>query len=85
MSYKTIEKRISGSSTKFNDIKRQIEEQETLIEKWSKEKEEQEEDYKEFREKVNRAEEILNSNKKIEEEQRRYEQVEKQLIKVKRL
>lgn len=77
MSYKTIEKRISGSSTKFNDIKRQIEEQETLIEKWSKEKEEQEEDYKEFREKVNRAEEILNSNKKIEEEQRRYEQVEK--------
>ena len=72
-----LKKRISGSSTKFNDIKRQIEEQETLIEKWSKEKEEQEEDYKEFREKVNRAEEILNSNKKIEEEQRRYEQVEK--------
>ena len=70
-----LKKRISGSSTKFNDIKRQIEEQETLIEKWSKEKEEQEKDYKEFREKVNKAEEILNSNKKIEEEQRRYEQV----------
>lgn len=36
MSYKTIEKRISGSSTKFNDIKRQIEEQETLIENGQK-------------------------------------------------
>lgn len=72
-----LNKKLSGSSNRFNEIKADIEKQETLIEKWTEEKQQYEADYKYFNTKVEETLNMLNSCKRIEEEQNKYEQLDR--------
>ena len=80
---KSLESRITGSGSKYDNIRRQIDLNEASIEKWINEKSQAEEEVRIFTEKVEKAEQLLESNSKVEELQKEYKNLEKSISKEK--
>ena len=82
---RTLEGSLSGSSTKYEDLKNKISRREEDIERWKKEIEEAEKNAEDFHRKVEEKREWLNSNKKIGDYQKEYENYERSIERESRL
>lgn len=76
---KTLESKLTGNSSKFDDIRKQIKYKEDLVERLQKEIKEAEYNAEIFHQKVEDAKSMLESNKKIEENQKEYNSLEKSI------
>lgn len=76
---KTLESKITGNSSKFDDISKKIKDKEDLIERLQNEIKQAEYNAEIFHKKVQNAKSILESNKKIEENQKEYSNLEKNI------
>lgn len=76
---KNLESRITGNGTKYDDIKREIQDKEESIEKWKSDMARAKENASIFHEKVQTAQRMLESNSKIEDYQKEYNRLEKSI------
>ncbi len=76
---KELEGRITGTGTRFEDIKKEIRYREDQIERWQNEMREAENNAEIFRSKIDAAQNILDSNQKIEQNQKEYNNLEKSM------
>lgn len=77
---KNLESKITGIGTNYDKIKKQIQDNEDLIEKWTDNIRIAEENARQFREKVDIAKNMLESNEKIEKYQKEYINLEKNIL-----
>lgn len=73
---KDLENSITGGSTKYDDIKRRIEEREKKIAEWKAEIAQATQNAADFRRKIEAAQEKLDSNQKIEQYQSAYKRLQ---------
>lgn len=76
---KNLESRITGNGTKYDEIKREIQDKENAIEKWNNDMEAAQENASMFHEKVQAAQSMLESNSKIEDYQKEYSALERSI------
>lgn len=81
---KNLNARITGNGNKFDEIKNRIKYREEQIEHWEKEIEEAKTNAECFHEKVEKAQNMLESNVKIEEYQKEYNDLERNIESQKR-
>ncbi len=80
---KELEGRLTGTSTKFEDMRKEIAYQETQIARWEDEMRSAKENSAIFRDKIEKAQAILDSNQKIEQYQKEYKDLERSIEKQK--
>ena len=73
---KSLNGKISGNGQKFDEIKNRIKYKEEQIEKWEREIEEAKKNVKLLREKIENSQNMLESNIKIEAQQKEYKKLE---------
>lgn len=77
---KDLENSITGGSTKYDDIKRRIEDREKKITEWKAEIAQATQNAAEFRRKIEAAQEKLDSNQKIEQYQSEYKRLQESMV-----
>ena len=76
---KSLNAKITGRGEKYEDIRREIDDKEKRIDQWKQEIEAEKENQQQFHEKVEQAKKLLESNKKVENYQKEYIGLEKNI------